>query len=236
MGIHTNTSVVFPNPGIVSAGTQTPQTAPLSHPFYNTQGWYFKNTTANQKIHWYLPPQKSNTTVSDIKGIYFSMFNGLTTAKGNAPFLVIYTKPPSPNPNPTFYTSRRVYIFSQNPTSNTYYTAYFNRPNNTLPEPVNYYNTLMPLVETNISSSTDGPFGDNEEILGFAISSNSGSDVNTAEFVIQKFGVMTQNTSQEFIFMFPQVINKATSTTNLTPVSLYLDASSNNLFYYIPPV
>ena len=165
------------------------------------------------------------------------MFNGLTTTKGNAPFLVIYTKPPNPNPNPTaWYTSKRVYIFSQNPTSNTYYTGYFNRPNNTLSEPVNYYNTLMPLVETNVSSSIDGPFDDNEEILGFAISSNSASAVNTAEFVIQKFGVMTQNTSQEFVFMFPQVINKTTSTTNLTPVSLYLDASSNNLFYYIPPV
>jgi hypothetical protein len=52
-----------------------------------------------------------------------------------------------------------------------------------------------------VAGSNVGPFEPTEEILGFAISSNSASAVNTVEFCISKFGIMTENGTQEFAFI-----------------------------------
>ena len=45
-----------------------------------------------------------------------------------------------------------------------------------------------------------GEYLPTEEILAFVIGSNSGSQVNSVEFILQKLGIMTASGSQEFLF------------------------------------
>jgi hypothetical protein len=49
-------------------------------------------------------------------------------------------------------------------------------------------------------SSVRGTYDETDEILAFAISTNSTSPINSVEFVLQKFGIMTPNGTQEFQF------------------------------------
>ena len=194
IGLYTNTSIVYPHP-LITADCKAPEVSPSG-----LQGWYFKNTTAGTKINWYIPPPKTISTVADIKGLYFSFYNGLTTSKNNTPFLTIYTKVDGATPNyGNFYKSNRTYTFQPTPVANTYYTAFLNK-SGSCPDPVYYNSNLVSLVKT---SSEIGPFADNEVIYAFTIGTNSESAQNSAELVMQKFGVVTESTTQEFVFMIP---------------------------------
>jgi len=179
-----------------------PPTAPSSTITQNyafTPGWYFKNTTAGYKINWYIGPDVG-MTVSQVLGIYMNIFNASTTSNDNTPFLVIYTQPQSGDP--TFYHSKRTYIFNQSvtPTVNTRYNMFMNVSGN-CPTPSIYGSTLNNMQLTSVGGGSVGPFSSTELILAFAINTNSVSPVNGVEFAINKFGIMTPTGTTDINFI-----------------------------------
>ena len=175
-----------------------PPTTAIAQQYAFTPCWFFKNITPSLKVNWYIGPDVS-MTVADVLGLYMYIFNGLTTSNDNTPFIVIYTKPESGSP--TWYTSKRVYIFNQavTPVANTRYCMFTNL-SLTCPTPAHYGQTLNNMTLSPVGGSNVGPFAPTEQILAFAISSNSSSAVNTVEFAISKFGIMTLNGTQELQF------------------------------------
>ncbi|NDA90053.1 MAG: hypothetical protein EBY20_03990, partial [Alphaproteobacteria bacterium] len=161
--------------------------------------WYMKNTVASQKINWYIGPN-INMTVADVLGLYMYYFNGLTTSNDNTAFFVIYTKPQTGDP--TWYRSKRVYIFDQTvtPVANTRYCPFANLSGN-CPTPPHYGFTLNNMGLSPVAGSNVGPFAPDEEILAFSIQSNSASAINTVEFCVSKIGIMTYSGTQEFLFI-----------------------------------
>ena len=194
----TNTSLQNISPAIYADGQPpTAPTATIINNYAYTPSWYFKNTVAGYKINWYLGPN-IGMTVADVLGLYMYMFNGATTSNDDTPFLVIYTQPEAGDP--TFYHSRRTYLFDQavTPVANTRYCM-FSNVSGTCPTP-SYYGQILNNMESNPGTSV-GPFDPDELILAFVIGSNSSSVVNSVEFCVAKFGVMTANGTQEFAFI-----------------------------------
>jgi hypothetical protein len=54
---------------------------------------------------------------------------------------------------------------------------------------------------SNVVGSNIGPFLPSELVLAFSISTNSGSVINSVEFAVSKFGIMTENGTQEILFI-----------------------------------
>jgi len=165
---------------------------------YAFNGWYFKNTVASQKINWYFGASSSTMTVADVLGLYMYYFNGNTTSNDNTGFITIYTQNDTPSP-PNWYKSKRTYIFTQSitPIANTRYCMFTNLSGD-CPTPAYYAQTLINMELSPVGSSNVGAFSPTEVILAFTIGSNSASAVNSVEFCVSKFGVMTANGTQEF--------------------------------------
>jgi hypothetical protein len=66
------------------------------------------------------------------------------------------------------------------------------------PTPAYYGQTLINMDLSPVGSSNVGAFSPSEVILAFTIGSNSASAVNSVEFCVSKFGVMTEEGTQEF--------------------------------------
>ena len=187
---------------VITADARPPivPTTTFSQQYAFTPSWYFKNSFAsNNKINWYIGGD-INMTVGDVLGLYMSIFNGLTTSNDNSPFIVCYTQPQLGDL--TFYHSKRVFIFNQSiqPTANTRYFMYMNVSGD-CPTPFHYGSTLINMETSNVVGSNVGPFLPSELILAFAIGSNSGSVINSVEFAVSKFGIMTENGTQEILFI-----------------------------------
>jgi len=179
-----------------------PPTAPsstITQTYAFTPGWYFKNTTAGYKINWYIGPNVG-MTVSQVLGIYMNIFNASTTSNDNSPFLTIYTQPQAGDS--TFYHSKRTYVFNQSvtPTVNTRYNMFMNVSGN-CPTPSIYGSTLNNMELTSVGGGNVGPFSSTELILAFSIGTNSASTVNSVEFAINKFGIMTPTGTTDFNFI-----------------------------------
>jgi hypothetical protein len=196
------TNVINQNisPAIYADGkAPTAPTSTIINTYGFTPSWYFKNTIASQKINWYIGPN-IGMTVADVLGLYMYYFNGLTTSNDNTGFIVIYTKPQTGDP--TWYRSKRVYIFDQSvtPVANTRYCPFANL-SGTCPTPSHYGFTLNNMGLSPVAGSNVGPFAPDEEILAFSIQSNSASAINTVEFCVSKIGIMTYSGTQEFLFI-----------------------------------
>jgi hypothetical protein len=193
----TNTTLQNTSPAIYADG-RPPAIVPTAivNAYAYAPAWYFKNTVAGYKINWYFGPN-IGMTVADVLGLYMYLFNGLTTGNDDTPFVVIYTQPQAGDP--TFYHSKRTYIFDQafQPTANSRYCM-FADVSGDCPTPASYGQILNNMDLSTVAGSSVGPFDPTELILAFAFNSNSSSVVNSVEFALSKFGVMTENGTQEF--------------------------------------
>lgn len=194
------TNLVLQNFSLAIFADGKPALAPtptIINQYAYSPAWYFTNSyLSNNKINWYLGPD-NGMTVASVLGLYMNIFNGLTTNNDNTPFIVIYTKPQVGDL--TFYHSRRVYTFNQSlqPTANTRYCMFTNL-SGSCPNPTYYGQTLNNMTVSN--DQNVGAFSPTEEILFFSISTNSGSIINTVEFAISKFGIITPTGTQEVAF------------------------------------
>jgi len=175
-------------------------TTTIAQQYAFTPSWYFKNSFAsNNKINWYIGAD-IGMTVSQVLGLYMNIFNGANTSNDNCPFITFYTKPQTGDPN--FYHSKRTYIFNQSisPIANTRYFMFQNMTGS-CPTPFHYGSTLINMALTPVGSSNFGPFLPTEEILAFSIGTNSVATINTIEFAIDRFGIMTANGTQQLNFI-----------------------------------
>jgi hypothetical protein len=196
----TNTTLQNISAAITADGkAPTAPTSTIVNTYAFSPAWYMKNSVAGQKCNWYIAPDLS-MTVADVLGLYMYIFNGITNSNDNSPFIVIYTKPQSGDP--LWYRSKRVYIFNQSvtPVQNTRYCM-FTDLSGACPTPSYYGQILNNMQLSPVGGSNVGPFAPDEEILAFAISSNSASAVDSVEFAISKFGIMTANGTQEVAFI-----------------------------------
>jgi hypothetical protein len=177
-----------------------PPTAPtttIAQTYAYTPSWYFKNTVAGYKINWYVGAT-AGLKVSDILGMYCSFFNPSMTSNDNCPFITVYTAPTgSGDYAPGFFHSSCTYIFNQSvtPVVNTRYTMFANL--NSCPDPNHYGSTLVSMQVSPVAPNPKGSYLPTEVVGFFAIGSNSASAVNSVEFAVSKFGIMTANGTTE---------------------------------------
>jgi hypothetical protein len=176
-------------------------TTTITQQFAFSPAWYFKNSFAsNNKINWYMGGD-IGMTVSQVLGLYMNIFNTTMVSNDLPPFLTIYTTNDTPNP-PNFYKSKRTYVFNQSitPVVNTRYLM-FQDVSGTCPTPFHYGSVLNNMELSTVAGSNVGAFGASEVILAFAIGTNSAATINTIEFAISKFGIMTPYGTQEILFI-----------------------------------
>jgi len=192
------TNLILQNFSLAIYADGRPALAPTTtiiNQYAYSPAWYFINSyVSNNKINWYIGAD-IGMTVASVLGLYMNIFNGLTTSNDNTPFIVIYTKPQVGDL--TFYHSRRVYTFSSTPIANTRYCMFTNL-SGSCPSPSHYGQTINNMVIS--SAQSVGAFSPSEEILFFSISTNSISVINTVEFAISKFGIITPTGTQEIGF------------------------------------
>jgi hypothetical protein len=177
-------------------------TSTITQTYAFTPAWYFKNSFSSgiNKINWYIGGD-IGMTVSDVLGLYMNIFNPSMTSNDNCPFIVIYTANDSVPPV-NFYKSKRTYLFNQSvtPVINTRYLM-FSDVSTTCPTPSTYGSVLNNMELSTVSGSNVGAFAPTEVILAFAIGTNSAAAINTVEFAINKFGIMTPTGTQEVLFI-----------------------------------
>jgi hypothetical protein len=195
----TNLIYQFSSQAIYADGRPPASTPSTIVNTYAINAWYFKNTTAGYKINWYIPPDLG-MTVRDVLGLYLRFFNVSTTSNDNILFLTVYTKLQATNNYASWYHSSMTYVIDQTvtPTVNTNYTM-FENCSGTCPTPSHYATTLVGMQPSTVNNPR-GTYANTDEILAFTIGSNSASAVNSVEFVLQKFGVMTNLGTTEFAF------------------------------------
>jgi hypothetical protein len=194
----TNTIQVYSSPAIYADGRPPLPVPSASSNTYAQFGWYFKNTTAGWKVNWYQPPA-TGMVISDILGLYMRYFNCSTTSNDNSPFLTIYTTPTgSGDFFPGFFKSSMTYIINTTPVANTSYTMFMN-VSGSCPTPSAYASNIQTMIQSPVNNPR-GTYAPTESVLAIVISSNSGSAVNSVEFIAQKLGVMTATGTQELLY------------------------------------
>lgn len=196
-----SSSLQFPSSAITADGR--PPIAPTNviiNTYAFSPSWYFINSfnSGVNKINWYIGPN-IGMTVADVLGLYMNIFNPSMTSNDLCPFITIYTANDSVPPV-NWYKSRRTYIFNQSvtPVINTRYLM-FSNVSSTCPTPLHYGSVLNNMEISTFNSV--GAFAPTEVILAFAIGTNSGATINTVEFAINKFGIMTPEGTQEVLFI-----------------------------------
>lgn len=218
---------------VIANDSISPVIAPS--PYNNITGWYYKNSsgqtagngvsnptqTPTKKINWYIVPP-TNTTVSNLKGLYLTLFNGMNVTDDNAPFITIYTAADSGTNPGGWYKSKRTFLFSSDPIQQTHYTLFINKLKSTNTETYieNVIGNLMPPVSSSVSGSSVGSFADTETIFTIAIGTSSSATVGAVEFIARSFGIITNNTNvNEYVFKSNEptyvVPTGASSTLNL---------------------
>jgi len=193
-----NSSLIYSSAAIYADSTYPPATNLLIRNTYSYSGWAFVNTDPNSKFNYYFAPQSPTTQVQDIKGISFNYFNVTQTSNDAQIFCTIYTKPQVGDP--TFYHSKRNYIFDQTitPTINTSYQACVLVDKSL----ISYY------YETQIQYELDplnqvGPFLPSEEVLSVTLSSSSSTPAGTMSVVLQKLNIIMDGFTKEFLLVSP---------------------------------
>jgi len=193
-----NSSLIYSSAAIYADSTYPPATNLLIRNTYSYSGWAFINTAIGSKFNYYFAPQSPTTTVADIKGISFNYFNVTQTSNDAQIFCTIYTKPQVGDP--TFYHSKRNYIFDQTitPTINTAYQACVLVDKSL----ISYY------YETQIQYELDplnqvGPFLPTEEVLSVTLSSSSSTPAGTMSVVLQKLNIIMDGFTKEFLLVSP---------------------------------
>ena len=162
-------------------------------------GIYVQNT-ANKKVNFYIPPDKS-MKVLDLKGLMLNWYNNSSTFTGLAqPFVAIYTKPDSLTPNgASWYKSRRTYCYEYTSSAvrGESYALFANLKS--LPyDPVAYGHTKV--MASSIPGNDKGNFADSEDVLFFSVGTASNSAAGLFDFILSKLTLFTDKATHEFVF------------------------------------
>ena len=166
----------------------------------NYLGWYHRNEVLGSKITWYIG-QGSGFKVSDIKGLYFDMFNISTTSDNDAPFVSVYTKATGVNDEiPGFAHSVQTYIPTGGIAVENQYCCFVDISGE---QPRPFAQSHLP--KDMIAVATRGDYAPTEEILAIGLGSNSASAIDTQNWVISKLGVCVEAGNCEYL-LIPKTI------------------------------
>ena len=199
-------TLIYSSPVIYADGHE-PATSLAIRANYGYSGWFFKNSPPNtaptNKINWYFPPCNANiTTVSDLKGISISFFNGNTTSNDNTLFLTVYTVPTGSNDYaPGFFHSANTYVFNQSitPTANTNYQGVAIIDKSFVPS--NYETQIQ--YQPSTVNNPKGTYSQGDKILAVVIGTNSASATNSVELVVNKLNLIYSNFTQSYLLIPP---------------------------------
>jgi len=196
--LNTTTFNIYNSTAIVQDGKPPLAISLTIQNTYGYPGWYYKNTISG-KINWYLPPKTSTFKVSQLLGFYLNLLNLSTTSNDNTLFLTVYTKVDALTPNyASWFKSSNTYVITDTPTINTSYT-FFENASGSCPSPNIYASTLLEMSPSTVNNPK-GSYAPTEDILFFSIGTNSASPINSVEFILRNFGIMTEDGTTEFTF------------------------------------
>ena len=141
-------------------------------------GWYFKNDSSGKKVNWfYFDGQAYDINLSDFSA-YAVVTLDSTTSR---PFLAMYSKPTGAGDIiPGFAHSSKVYTWPAGAVAGTKYLIYFGQNPNV--------HLDLPRVELT-PGLTRGSFLPTEKVATVSLHSDSGSSVNTVQFVVENLGI-----------------------------------------------
>lgn len=183
-------------------------------------GWYFKNTSAGQKVNWYFfDGQAENVTLGDFSAYYVATFDSITSL----PMLAIYTTPTGTGDAAAWYKSRKAMVPTGTPVVGKKYLVYFGTEPEVHPE-------LPRLQMVPSQTSTTGTLAPTERVLFANLGSNSGASVNTVQFVAESVGVFSPSIKRKIQFRIRPSSSLALSQeiTNRTNADSTLQTNINN--------
>jgi hypothetical protein len=181
----------------------------------NFDGWRMRNSVAEKKFNFYVPA--TGLKVSDVKAMYLET---CTPSVVSMPFLTIYTVPfrlkdangnirlddkgkplNDPTNAATWYRSRATYIRNDSDVlvAGSKYNMVANVKNISHVHSSNYLQQHNMILDTYSSAGVD-KMVDNDDILAFAISSDSSAAVGNVECIIGKFKIQLSSGIHEFVF------------------------------------
>ena len=185
-------------------------------------GWRMKNSATGTKFHIYVPG--SGLKVGDVKAMYLEL---CAVSVGSMPFFTIYTTPKNNAGDafPGFYRSKITYIRNDSDVlvADRNYNMIANLKNVTVfnSKYFTQHNTILDtfssdgkgsIEKENIGTATnvlEQVFNiyDTDDILAFAISSDSSAVVGNVECIIGKFKVQLESGVCEFVFNNSEVFD-----------------------------
>lgn len=190
--------LVFSSPAIYADSTIIPSTNTTYQNTFGVFGWYVKNTVAGTKFNYYFPPQP-NMKVSDLKGIYYEMFNNCTSL-GSYPYITIYTKPTGVNDYRPWYHSSYTVVPSVFQAGDTFVQCFGNLQGLSY-NSANVWGNFVysPLIASDVQNPK-GDYQNDQQILFISLGSNSASAVNSLNCSLLKLGMISTFTN-EFLFL-----------------------------------
>jgi hypothetical protein len=199
-------TLIYSSPVIYADGHQPANSNSIKNT-YGYSGWYYKNSAPNvaptNKINWYFPPKNAtNTSVSDLKGISISFFNGTTVSNDDTLFLTIYTIPTGVNDYaPGFFHSANTYVFDQTitPIANTNYQGVCILDISSVP--YNYETQIQ--YEPSTVNNPKGSYLPTDKILAVVIGTNSASVTGSVQLVVNKLNLHYADFTQSYLLIPP---------------------------------
>lgn len=201
--------IIVPLTSSIIGGQAYPTFMPSPILSLSYDGWYFKKTlndSVNNKINWYLGPSV-NMTVGSIYQLFFEM---LLINSTSLPFITVYTKPDALTPNAGgWYKSKRTFeVLNTTLSNNTQYCCSM-KFNSAMADPVSYGHIVQQMSLTDVVANIKGPFDASEQVMFFALGTNSTSAVGNVEFICKSVEVQSASGTASFLFSNIQVMNYA---------------------------
>jgi hypothetical protein len=176
----------------------------------NFDGWRMRNSVAGKKFNFYVP--SGGLKLGDVKAMYLET---CTPSVVSMPFLTVYTAPfkladgsNDPTNGASWYRSKATYINNSTDVlvAGSKYNMVANLKNVSNVHSSNFL-TQHDMVLSNVAGSSVklDLMLDTDDILFFAISSNSSSAVGNVECIINKFKLQLASGIHEFVFSNQQV-------------------------------
>ena len=162
----------------------------------NFDGWRMRNAASNNKFNFYVP--STGLKIGDVKAMYLE---ACTPSVVSMPFLTVYTVKKGDGKDHSWYRSKATYIRNDTDVlvAGSKYNMVANLKGITNVCSSNYF-TQHNLILDTFSSKNVENMGDSDDIMFFAISSDSSSAVGNVECIISKFKVQLATGIHEFVF------------------------------------
>jgi hypothetical protein len=162
----------------------------------NFDGWRMKNAVTGNKFNFYVPA--TGLKVGDVKAMYLE---ACTPSVVSMPFLTFYTVKKGDAGEGSWYRSKATYIRNDADVlvAGSKYNMVANLKSISNVHTSNYF-TQHNLILDTFSSRNVANMGDSDDILFFAISSDSSSSAGNMECIISKFKVQLATGIHEFVF------------------------------------